>query len=220
MHSRKVPRFVVQHSRILIAALAGIAAYLAAPPAWSEVTRVLTGWNVSALLFLLLTYLFVTRLGAEQLRSRYEGEDPTAPVILLVVTVAALLSLVAIVELLSTLKHAMPIDQGAHLALATLTVVASWLLVPTMFTLHYADMFYSARPDSRPLSFPGTAEPAFWDFAYFSFTIAAACQTADVATTTVPIRKAVIAHEIVSFVFNVSILGFAINVTAGLLGSG
>ncbi|MGH8326437.1 MAG: hypothetical protein ACRET2_06720, partial [Steroidobacteraceae bacterium] len=67
MHSRKIPRVVVQHSRILIAVLAGIAAYLAAPAAWSQVTRVLTGWNVSTLLFLLLTYRFVTRLGAEQL---------------------------------------------------------------------------------------------------------------------------------------------------------
>jgi len=30
----------------------------------------------------------------------------------------------------------------------------------------------------------------------------------------------VIAHSIISFLFNVSILGFAINVTAGLVGGG
>ena len=59
--------------------------------------------------------------------------------------------------------------------------------------------------------------PAFWDFAYFSFTIAAACQTADVSTTDVSIRRVIILHEIVSFAFNVAILGFAINITAGLI---
>jgi uncharacterized membrane protein len=59
--------------------------------------------------------------------------------------------------------------------------------------------------------------PAFWDFAYFSFTIAAACQTADVSTTEASIRRVVILHEIVSFAFNVAILGFAINITAGLI---
>jgi uncharacterized membrane protein len=62
--------------------------------------------------------------------------------------------------------------------------------------------------------------PVFWDFAYFSFTIAAACQTADVLTTRRSIRKVVIAHELISFLFNASILGFAINVTAGLIGGG
>jgi len=58
-----------------------------------------------------------------------------------------------------------------------------WLLVPTMFTLHYADMYCSADPHKPPLVFPETKEPLFGDFVYFSFTIAAACQTADVATT-------------------------------------
>jgi uncharacterized membrane protein len=62
--------------------------------------------------------------------------------------------------------------------------------------------------------------PIFWDFAYFSFTIAAACQTADVSTTQQVIRKVVIAHALISFLFNASILGFAINVSAGLFGSG
>jgi uncharacterized membrane protein len=35
--------------------------------------------------------------------------------------------------------------------LASLTIADSWLLVPTMFTLHYADMFYSADPHQPPL---------------------------------------------------------------------
>ncbi len=210
----------VQHAKFWLAAAAGVAGYLLAPRGWSEVSRVLCGWNLSVLLFLALTYASATRLDADQLRARYEAEDPTAPVILIFVTVAALLSLVAIVELLSTIKHAVPPARVAHVSLAALTVVDSWLLVPTMFTLHYADMYYSARPEERPLAFPKTTHPTFWDFAYFSFTIAAACQTADVATNGVSVRKAVIAHELVAFVFNVSILGFAINVTAGLLGGG
>ena len=57
------------------------------------------------------------------------------------------------------------------------------LLVPAMFTTHYADMFYSVAGEDRPLRFPNTPSPVFWDFAYFSFTIAAACQTADVLST-------------------------------------
>ncbi len=86
-----------------------------------------------------------------------------------------------------------------------------------MFTLHYADMFYSVEANERPLAFPQTSMPIFWDFAYFSFTIAAACQTSDVSTTGVPVRKVVLVQTLISFLFNASILGFAINITAGLI---
>jgi uncharacterized membrane protein len=72
--------------------------------------------------------------------------------------------------------------------------------------------------DKRPLRFPKTPLPVFWDFAYFSFTIAAACQTADVATQNAAVRRVVIVQTLISFLFNASILGFAINVTAGLIG--
>jgi Protein of unknown function (DUF1345) len=120
------------------------------------------------------------------------------------------------VELLPV-KQIGPAERAAHILLAGLTIADSWLLVPTMLTLHYADMFYSADPQQPPLVFPETKAPLFWDFVYFSFTIAAACQTADVATTQLGIRKAVIAHSIISFLFNVSILGFAINVGRELI---
>ncbi len=108
---------------------------------------------------------------------KYKEEDETAALILVVVTCAALLSLVAIVLLLSTVKQVAGTERALHIGLAALTVMTSWLLVPTMFTLHYADAFYSADDDERPLLFPQTLRPVFWDFAYFSFTIAAACQT-------------------------------------------
>jgi uncharacterized membrane protein len=160
----------------------------------------------------------MTNLSAEQICLRYKEEDETAPFILAVVTVAALLSVAAIVEQLATVRQVSGAVRVAHVALAALTLTNSWLLVPSMFTTCYADMFYSASEEERPLLFPKTPMPVFWDFAYFSFTIAAACQTSDVSTTQHPIRKVVIAHTLVSFFFNASILGFAINVTAGLIG--
>jgi len=206
------------HPRVWIALGAGAVAFFCLPTSWSALSRLLTGWDAGVTLFLVLIYVWMTRLTAEDICSRYVEEDETAPIILVVVTVAALLSLVAIVEPLATLKHVGGRDRAGHIALTVVTLIDSWLLVPTMFTTHYADMFYSVKKTERPLSFPETDMPAFWDFAYFSFTIAAACQTADVLTTRASIRKVVIAHEIISFLFNASILGFAINVTAGLIG--
>jgi uncharacterized membrane protein len=195
------------------------AVFFLLPAHWSALSRVLVSWNCGVALFLVLVHTWMTSLSATQICERFKEEDETAPVILVISILGALLSLVAIVALLATVRQVGIGERTAHVLLAALTVVNSWVLVPTMFTLHYADMFYSAKPDSRPLLFPQTSMPVFWDFAYFSFTIAAACQTADVSTTQGAIRKVVIAHSVLSFLFNASILGFAINVTAGLIGT-
>ncbi|HEY3783900.1 MAG TPA: DUF1345 domain-containing protein [Steroidobacteraceae bacterium] len=203
---------------VWLAGAIGVLLFFLLPAAWSGIDRTLTGWNAGVLVLMVSTWIRMVRMGAPQLRARYEEEDPTAPAILVAVVAAAVASIVAIVALLSTLKD---LDAGvrvAHILLASVTIIDSWLLVPTMFTLHYADLFYSSEPDKRPLAFPQTPEPVFWDFVYFSFTIAAACQTADVATNRRDIRKTVVVHSLISFLFNLTILGFAINVTAGLLG--
>jgi uncharacterized membrane protein len=214
-----VSKLVSDHPRLWSSVIAGCVIFFLLPAHWSTLTRVLVCWNCGVSLFLTLIFVWMTRLTAAQICTRYVEEDETAPIIVAVVTIAAVFSLGAIVEPLATLKQVAGMERVGHFALAALTLVNSWVLVPTMFTTHYADMFYSAKEDDRPLRFPETPMPVFWDFAYFSFTIAAACQTADVSTLRAGVRKVVIAHTIVSFLFNASILGFAINVTAGLIGA-
>jgi len=213
---KTLTRVAVQHGRLFISTAIGCAVFFILPTEWSIVSRLLVSWNCIVVLFLILACLWMIGLTASQICDRYIEEDESAPVILAIGVLAALLSLAAIGQLLLTLSESGSTGRSAHVALAAATVVSSWLLVPTLFTLHYADMFYSAEPAHRPLSFPETPMPVFWDFAYFSFTIAVACQTADVGTTQSGIRKVVVAHSIISFLFNASILGFAINVTAGL----
>ena len=209
----------LHHIKLLTSIVFGLALFFVLPGHWSVIARVLASWNGGVILFLVWVFAWMSGCSAEQLHQRYKEEDETAFVILVTVICAALLSLAAIVLLLSTLKQVSGYDRALHFCLAALTVVDSWLLVPTMFTLHYADAFYSAGDESRPLNFPATQRPVFWDFAYFSFTIAAACQTADVSTTNTSIRKVVLAHSLIAFVFNASILGFAVNVSAGLFAS-
>ena len=211
MHS-----FALNHVRLIVAVIAAAAVFLLLPQHWSLVPRVLAGWNCGVTLFLVLIYQWMKSLSAEQICSRFIEEDESAPVILVVVVIAALLSIVAIVALLSTIKQVSGDARTAHFALSALTVANSWILVPTIYSLHYADLFYSVGTRERPLQFPNTEMPVFWDFAYFSFTIAAACQTSDVSTLRASMRKTVLVHTVISFFFNATILGFAINITAGL----
>ncbi|MFZ0497836.1 MAG: DUF1345 domain-containing protein [Steroidobacteraceae bacterium] len=216
--SRMPPiKWPLRHLRIWIALALGIAVFCFLPASQPLISRMLVAWDCGVSFFLVAIYLWMRRFTPKEICSRYIEEDASGPIILVAITAAALLSLIAIVQPLVTLRHATYDQRVWGFALAAITLIDSWLLVPTMFTMHYADMFYSAAAENRPLHFPRTEMPAFWDFAYFAFTIAAACQTADVSTTEVSIRRVVILHEIVSFAFNVAILGFAINITAGLI---
>jgi len=62
-------------------------------------------WNCGVALFMTLVYVWMTRLTAEQICTKYIEEDESAPIILAVVTTAALFSVVAIVEPLATIKQ-------------------------------------------------------------------------------------------------------------------
>jgi uncharacterized membrane protein len=107
-----------------------------------------------------------------------------------------------------------------HYAMTVATVFGSWLLVGTLYTFHYARMFYTAKPDQRPLAFPeNEANPNYWDFLYFSFTVAVAAQTSDVTVMSRSMRKTVLAQSVLSFIFNVAIVGLSINIAASLVGS-
>ena len=66
--------------------------------------------------------------------------------------------------------------------------------------------------------FPGATasfEPDHTDFLYLSFTIAVTAQTSDVAISTRAMRRLVLFQSVLSFLFNTTILAFAINAAAG-----
>lgn len=220
MRSHPVIRGMRRHSRLLVSFLSGLAAAALLPASFDGILRLTVGWNLFVYLFIAQVFALFAGASASELRRHYEEADAAASVILVLVTAAALVSLAAIVQLLATVKHLDPATRDVHLALALLTVLGSWMVVPTMFALHYTDLFYSSAPDQLPLGFPeGKTQPVFWDFVYFSFTIAAASQTADVATRSVAMRRVVVWQSVLAFIFNAAVFGLAVNVSAGLVGS-
>src|SRR4051812_20621967 len=74
-----------------------------------------------------------------------------------------------------------------------------------------------ARGGRGGLRFPYTAKPTFVDFAYYAFVIGCACQTADVETTSAPMRTVTVIHGVLSFFFNTAVLALTINIASGLV---
>jgi len=160
------------------------------------------------------------RASHARVRLLAEQEDRSALAILAIMSAAAIVSLAAIVLELSTVRDMALASRMIHYAFTGATIIGSWCLVAVLFTFHYARIFYRSSPDHRALRFPDNEEsPDYWDFLYFSFTIAVAAQTSDISVMTRSMRKTVLAQSILSFLFNAAILGMTINIAASLVGA-
>jgi len=213
-------QFVRTRPRLIIGMAAGVAVGAVLPWHWGTVTRVLVGWNAAVWLYLVLVGWLMIRSSHVDIRRVAEQEDRSAVVVLSIMSVAAIFSLAAIVLELSTAKDLSLAHRLAHYGFTAATVVGSWFLVGVLFTLHYARIYYQSPGNARALRFPdGETSPDYWDFLYFSFTIAVAAQTSDISVMSRPLRKTVLAQSVLSFLFNAAIIGLSINIAASLVGS-
>ena len=206
------------HPRLSAAALLGLAVGLLSPVD-SIVSKLLSGWNAGVWTYLILMLWLTARSKAPDVRRIAEVEDENAGLVLFVVCIAALASLATITFELAGSKDLDTTHKLMHYGFTAVTVIGSWLLIGVIFSVHYARLFYTWDGKEPALRFAeGLTTPNYWDFLYFSFTIGVAVQTADVGVATRDIRKIVLAQSLIGFVFNTAILGFSINIAAGLFG--
>lgn len=211
-------RFIRSRPHLSVALGAGIVTGLCLPDSWLLMTRLLTGWNVTVWAYLFTMGALMMRADHHQVKAISARQDESAVLVLATLSVAASMSLAAIISQLSTLKNMAPDEKAVHYAFTVLTLIGSWFLVGTLFCFHYAHLFYQAGAQARPLQFPEREHaPDYWDFLYFSFTIGVAVQTSDVTVQTGAMRRIVLAQSVLSFFFNLVILGLSINIAAGLI---
>ena len=213
-----MPHLARNHPRLSAAALLGLTVGVLAP-ADSIVDKVLLGWNAGVWTYLLLMIWLTVRSKAHDVKRIAEIEDENAGLVLLVVCIAAIASLATIAFELAGSKDLDTSHKLLRYGFTGLTVIGSWLLTGVIFSVHYARLYYTWSGKEPALRFAeSNVNPDYWDFLYFSFTIGVAVQTADVGVATRGLRKTVLAQSLIGFVFNTAILGFSINIAAGLFG--
>jgi uncharacterized membrane protein len=204
--------------RLALCSGLGVLVLLAGPAALPLPLRIALAWVAAVWLFLALTLVAVGDATPERLRRRAREQDERASVILALVVAAAGASLLALGFLLPKAEGASPFEAALRVTLAGLTVLGSWLLTHTMFTLHYAHGYYGGdgevTPERGGLDFPGDDAPDYWDFLYFSLVVGMTCQVSDVQVTSRGMRRLVLVHGVVSFLFNTVILALAVNFLA------
>ncbi|MBN4667484.1 DUF1345 domain-containing protein [Pandoraea nosoerga] len=218
MNADFFPHLLRFHPRLLLAIGVGILAGVFAQGHFNGVTRTLIGWNAGAWAYLAMIWFMMVTAPKRSIERFAEQEDQSAVLVLSVVSLSAIASVAAIVHELASAKSGAPHQTSEHVLFAAATLIAGWFLVPTIYTLHYARLYFTDAQKPFALVWPDRdCDPDYWDFLYFSFTIAVASQTADIALASRRMRRAVLAQAILSFFFNLAVLGLSINIGASLL---
>ena len=209
------------HYRFLIALLVAIAAFFITRSGQSAPAAVLIVWIAFAFTVIVMDWMLIFTSHPQDVRKNAKLQDSNRTFIFLFVIASSIMSLAAIVFLLVSAKGKSGEGVAFPVILALTSVLVSWWLVHTLFTLRYAHLFYEPEKASKPvggLDFPGgEKEPDYLDFVYFSFVIGMTFQVSDVEITSRRIRRLALFHALISFAFNTAIVALSINIVSGLV---
>jgi uncharacterized membrane protein len=179
---------------------------------------VVVGWDAAAVTFLGSIWPIILRADAAHAAQLAMREDETRGAAALLVVGASVASLVGVGFVLRLAGA-----QGGPLrvllvGVAVLTVVVSWTVVNTVYTLRYADLHFRSRGGGIAFGDrEGSGVVTYRDFAYVAFTIGMCYQVSDTTVGDRRIRASVLSQAVLSYVFGVVIVAGSVNFIAGLL---
>ena len=217
--TKKMLNRAASHWRLAAALAVGIMAwavakYFNAPHG----ARLLLGWDSAATVYLLTMWTLFIRSTEAQMRSRAAEEDEGAPVLMLIVLAAILASLGAVVDAMIVAKSASQAERGIIVGCAVATLILSWLVLQSVFVLHYAHRHFGDGKSKGGIQFPGEPPTSYLDFAYLAFSVGATFQVSDNNILTSKLRRLVTTHAAVAYFYNTAVLALGINIIASLVG--
>ena len=142
-------------------------------------------------------------------------EDDTRAVASALIVSSAVVSLVGAGLALHAAGNASDGFQVVLTVAALTTIVVSWLVVNTEYTLRYARIYFT--PPIGGVEFPGVEAPDFRDFAYLAFTVGMTYQVSDTGLRTPQFRRTLLGHALLSYLFGTVIVAATINIAASFV---
>ena len=202
--------------RVVVSAVLGVLA--GAVMVWFapwQLTEI-AAWDVAATWLVGWVWLSVGHLDPDATQKLAVREDDTRVGAHLVLVLASVASLVGVGLDLAKASQSTGFDRVLLTAVGVFTVVVSWAVVHTTFALRYAHEFYT--PPIGGIDFKNQqAAPDYQDFAYVAFTVGMTFQVSDTDIQHRDVRRSVLRHALLSFLFDAVILAVTINVIASLL---
>jgi uncharacterized membrane protein len=200
--------------RVAVAFAAGLVVGVAL--AWFVPWQIdsIIAWDVAATVFVVWVWAAIhgrDAAGTQAIATREDNSRLAADVVLIS---ASVVSLAGVAMVLLKASESTGPARPATIAVAVVSVAASWFAVHTVFTLRYAHLFYL---DDGGLDFHDERRPAYVDFAYVAFTVGMTFQVSDTEVTSGSIRASVLRHALLSYLFGIAVIALTINVVASLL---
>ena len=206
--------FVLARTKFATVLAAGAVAGLAVSLAGYVEFGPLVGWDVATLVYLAWVWLVIWPMNAEETARHAVRNDPARTVAEIVLLLAATASLVSVGFVLARAAETSGTSELLRVGLGVLSVVLSWMVVHTIFTLRYARLYYVDVDGG--IDFNQQEPPDYGDFAYVAFSIGMTFQVSDTSLTTRDIRRTVLRHALLSYLFGTGVLATTINLVASL----
>jgi uncharacterized membrane protein len=225
---RRIPRIIhwfnnfrAIHKLLFSVAAAVIVCLILIVTRFEILTGVMVGWDIFSICLIGLSWLTFFVTDAKELCLKAKQQDESRYAIFLIVLLAVCISIVGILIVLKNTDENL-VRKELHTIVSMLGVALSWFLLHTTLTLRYAHLFYvhtfsQQHQHKGGINFPEEIdEPDYLDFAYFSFVIGMTFQVSDVQVTSQSMRRVVLLHGLISFVFNTIIVALTINTIANI----
>ncbi len=176
----------------------------------------LLGWDAVAMILLVWIWTNIVNLDAQQTQRVARWEDSSRNASRLLLLLASVASLVGVLVAFVKAKSATGTLSTILTVSGLTTVIFSWLLVHTLFTLRYGHLYYEEPIGG--IDFKSDDDhPDYRDFAYVAFTVGMTFQISDTDITSANIRRTVLRQSLLSYLFGTVIVATTINVLAGLI---
>lgn len=173
-------------------------------------------WIAFAFPYTFMNLLIVFKRTVAQIKKTAMADDGNSAFVLLMILLASFASVFTVLLLIIS-KEEQPYDKVLFSITALSGMLISWIMIHTVFTFHYAHMYYNdGKKAARGLAFPGDEDPDYLDFAYFSFVIGCTFQVSDVEITSKPMRHLALLHGLLSFGLNTFVVALIVNLVAGI----
>ena len=193
--------------RLIVAAAFGVVVGVGVT--WSSgAAAILAAWATTAVLFVAWTWGTIFAMSPEETRGHATREEPTRLGAHLIVIVAALVSLVGVVEIVLGPDHGRARATIAMLA----AVVASWAAIHTVFALRYARMYFTGTEGG--IDFHTDEPPRYSDFAYVAVTVGMSFAISDTDLSSFSMRRTALVHGLLSYLFGTVIIALLVNLVA------
>jgi uncharacterized membrane protein len=199
---------------VAVSVVVGLAAAVPVIAVGSVPLGLLVGWDLTSLIYITWLGTKIRNCDARDTAQRATNIDPDRTLTDLLLLSAAVASLVAVGFVLVRARQTHGAEELFRVGLALASVVISWALVHTVYTLRYAHLYYTGEDGGNDFNQPDP--PTYTDFVYLAFTIGMTFQVSDTSLSSRVIRQTALRHALLSYLFGTGILATAINLVASL----